>query len=391
MKLAFVVQRYGLDINGGAELHCRWIAELMKRHFDVEVLTTKAHDYISWRDYYDQDEETINGILIRRFPVTRSRNPIRFGRIQDYILNNKHREEDEMRWLNEEGPMSPALIQYIKKNEHVYDYFIFFSYRYYHSYWGINLVPDKSILVPTAEEDPVVNLNIFKKLFKKPRAFIYNSLEEKMMINAVSQNEHILGDIVGVGTKIPSYFSGTEFCEKYGIENDYLVYIGRIDENKGCDELFRYFLLFKKEIDSDIKLVLIGNTKINIPSSSDIIYLGFLSEEDKFSALDGSSILMMPSYYESLSMVALEAWALKKPVLANARCRVLKGQCIRSNGGLYYEHYAEFREALNLLVFNPEFCKAMGENGRKYFENNYTWNIIEKKYLSVIEQLEKEK
>jgi glycosyltransferase involved in cell wall biosynthesis len=391
MKIAFVVQRYGLEINGGAELHCRWVAEHMKKYFELEVLTTNAFDYITWKNHYPKAEEVINGIPVKRFPVTRTRNPERFGRIQKYVLENEHREEDELKWLEEEGPLSPSLIHYIKDHQEYYDYFIFFSYRYYHSYWGISTVPQKSILVPTAEHDPVIHLRIFKDLFRKPKAFIYNSHEERKMINSLSQNQNILGDVVGVGTEIPPSFSAERFRSRYMIKGDYIIYIGRIDENKGCHKLFDYFLRFKKETSSDINLVLVGSTILKIPSHPDIFYLGFLGEEDKFDALDGALLLAMPSFFESLSMVTLEAWAMSKPVLANAQCEVLKGQCLRSNGGLFYENYEEFHEALKLLLFSSKLCQALGENGKKYFSQNYTWETIENKYLSIIHQLEGEK
>ncbi len=211
------------------------------------------------------------------------------------------------------------------------------------------------------------------------------------MINSLSQNEDILGDVIGVGTEIPSSFSSEKFRQKHGIEGDYIIYIGRIDENKGCHELFDYFLRFKKETASHVKLILVGSTILKIPSHSDISHPGFLSEYDKFSALDGALLLLMPSFYESLSMVTLEAWALEKPVLANARCEVLKGQCLRSNGGLFYESYNEFKEALKLLLSLPKLRKAMGMNGQEYFNQNYTWEVIEKKYLSLLSQLEKRK
>jgi len=391
MKIAFVVQRYGLEISGGAELHCRWIAEHMKKYCDVEVLTTRAFDYITWKNHYPRGEDVINGIPVKRFSVKRARNPRKFGRIQDYILKNEHREKDELKWLEEEGPFSPSLMEYVNEHKDDCDYFIFFSYRYYHSYHGINSLPHKSILVPTAEHDPVIHLKIFKDLFRKPRAIIYNSVEEKNMINSLSRNMDVLGDVVGVGTVIPPNFSSEDFRQKYQIEGDYIIYIGRIDENKGCNKLFDCFLRFKDEIYSDVKLVLVGSRKLKIPSHPDIAYLGFLSEEDKFSALKGASLLIMPSFYESLSMVTLEAWALQIPVLANAHCEVLKRQCMRSNAGLFYENYDEFKEALRLLLSMPELCEAMGKNGRKYFKKNYAWEVIENKYLSILEQLEREK
>lgn len=389
MKIAFVVQRYGIEINGGAELHCRWVAEHMQKHWDVEVLTTRAFDYITWKNHFPKGEEVINGVRVRRFSVTKPRDPEKFGRIQNFILENEHKMEDELKWLEEEGPLSPSLVKYIKDNQDTYDFFIFFSYRYYHSYWGIHTIPQKSILVPTAEHDPVIHLQMFKELFRKPLAYIYNSHEEKGMINTLSQNEEIPGEIVGVGTIVPSEVHPEEAKNKFGIDSDYIIYIGRIDENKGCDRLFDYFLKFSEQTEkNDVLLILIGNSKLKIPDHPNIRSLGFLSEEDKFSLLNGAAVLIMPSFYESLSMVTLEAWAMQKPVLANAKCEVLKGQCQRSNAGLFYEDYFEFREALKLLLSDPHLRQTMGKNGKKYYEENYTWEVIEKKYLKVLEMAE---
>ena len=387
MTIAFVVQRYGLEINGGAELHCRWVAEHMRKYMPVEVLTSCAHDYITWRNHYPEGEEVISDIRVRRFPVTKPRSPEKFGRLQYYILEREHREKDELAWLEEEGPTSPKLIHFIRKHESDYDYFIFFSYRYYHSYWGIQTVPGKSILVPTAEHDPVIHLKIFRDLFRMPRAFIYNSEEERVMIQTLSRNQSVPGLVVGVGTEVPSSFSAERFRQKHGVDGPYMIYVGRIDQNKGCPHLFDHFLRFKKDTGSDIKLVLIGNTVLKIPSHPDVRHLGFLPEEDKFDALSGAELLVMPSFYESLSMVTLEAWALGRAVLANAHCEVLKGQCQRSNGGLYYENYPEFREALKLLLASPRLRAVLGENGKAYYDANYTWDSIEKKYLAIMNEL----
>lgn len=391
MKLAFVVQRYGLEINGGAELHCRWVAEHLKKYAGVEVLTTKAADYITWKNAYGRDVEEVNGIRVRRFPVVRTRDPRRFGKLQDWLLSHEHQDSDELRWLDEEGPRAPGLIQYLKDNRSAFDYFLFFSYRYYHSYWGIKTVPRQSILVPTAERDPVVGFRIFQDLFRSPRAIVYNSVEERQMINDVSGNQQVPGDVVGVGTEVPGSYSGEAFRRKHSLSGPYVLYLGRIDENKGCHKLFEYFLRFKQESGSEVKLVLAGNTVLQVPSHPDIRYLGFLGDGEKFDALDGAELLVMPSFYESLSMVTLEAWAAGKPVLANALCDVLKGQCLRSNGGLYYETYPEFREALGLLLGSPRLRRALGESGRRYFEANYTWDVIEKKYLALFSRMEKER
>lgn len=390
MKVAFVVQRYGLEINGGAELHCRWVAEHMARHWDVEVLTTCAVDYITWRNVYPERNEVINGISVKRFSVKRARDPRRFGQIQDFVLNREHKKKDEMKWLDEEGPLVPDMVDYIHSHAGDYDFFIFFSYRYYHSYWGIHAVPEKSLLVPTAEHDDIIYLRLFRDLFRKPQGIIYNSVEERDLIQRISGNHSVPGEVVGVGTLVPPRVDSESFRQHYQIPGEYLLYLGRIDENKGCNELFDYFLQYKKETGSDIPLVLAGRNVMKIPLSPGIIYLGFLSEEDKFAALNGARILIMPSPYESLSMVTLEAWALEKPVLANGACEVLRGQCRRSQAGLFYDDYSDFKQALCLMLSDGRLCRRLGQNGRQYFHTHYTWDVIEKKYLSIIDRIKRQ-
>jgi glycosyltransferase involved in cell wall biosynthesis len=381
MKVAFVVQRYGLEINGGAELHCRWIAEHMARHWDVEVLTTRALDYLTWDNHYPAGEGLVNGVRVRRFPVRRPRDPEKFGRMQNSILENEHCESDEWKWLEEEGPLVPGLIDFITSREGEYDWFVFFSYRYYHAVHGILAVPGKSVLVPTAEHDAVAGLRLFKPVFRKPRALIYNSEEERAMIHTLSRNHGVPGDVIGVGAVVPGRIPSAGFRGRYGITEPYVIYIGRIDENKGCGEMFDFFLRFKRETGSPVRLVLVGRTLLKIPPHPDILYLGFLPEEDKFAALAGARLLLMPSFFESLSMVATEAWALGRPVLANARCAVLRGRCERSRAGLHYTDYPEFREALSLMLGDERLRRRMGELGRAYFQTEYTWETIEGKYL----------
>ncbi len=385
MRVAFVVQRYGMEINGGAELHCRYVAEHLAKYAEVEVLTTCARDYITWKNHYKEGLEKINGIPVRRFRVKKERDPLAFGRLQDDLLRYPHKPEDELRWIDEEGPFTPDLIQYIKKNQSQYDFFIFFSYRYYHSFHGIHAVPHKSLLVPTAEEDAIIHFHIFRELFNLPQGFLYNSVEERRLIQCLSSNHQVPGVVVGVGSEIPERTNPESFRNRFKVHSPFILYLGRIDENKGCNQLFDYFTRYQSGTKSDLKLVLIGSEVTRIPDLSSIIHTGFLEDRDKYDALSACELLVMPSFFESLSMVLLEAWAMGKPTLANANCRVLMGQSIRSNAGLFYTDYEDFERSLKYLGQEPEVRSALGANGRRFYQENYRWEIIEKKYMDLLQ------
>jgi len=390
VKLAVVVQRYGQAINGGAELHARYIAEHLARHAQVEVLTTCATDYVTWRNELEPGVEQVNGVSVRSFKVKHERDPKVFGKRSDRVFEQPHSLGDELDWLDAEGPTSPALVDYVAKHAGDYDFCLFFSYRYYHAYYGARAAAGRAILVPTAERDATIGLAIFQPLFKSVRALMYNSPEERAMINAVSGNASVPGVVVGIGSQVPNAPQPNRFRQKHNIRGPFAVYVGRIDRNKGCTELFEFFQEYLKDPAGKLSLVLIGHSLLEIPKHPRIRHLGFLDDTDKFDAMAAADMLVMPSYYESLSMVTLEAWALGRPVLANGRCDVLKGQCLRSNAGLYYENVAEFIGTIESLEQHRWLAGTLGRNGRQFFREQYDWPVIERKYLDMFERLKKE-
>ena len=390
MKLAIVVQRYSADIDGGAELHARYVAEHLSRHVRTEVVTTCARDYVTWRNELAPGHESVNGVTVRRFPVRHERDVHEFARWSERVFNRTHSLSDELAWLDAEGPTSPALVRHLGAERDAFDYFMFFSYRYYHAYHGLRQVADRAVLVPTAERDQAIGLSLFQPIFGGVRALMYNSAEERAMIEAVAGRHDVPGVVVGVGSELPARSEPERFRRKFGVHGPYAVYVGRIDRNKGCPELFTFFQRYIRATRSRLTLVLIGTAILPVPDHPRIRHLGFLDDQDKFDAMAGAEALIMPSYYESLSMVALEAWGMGRPVLANGKCDVLKGQCLRSNAGLYYETFAEFAEALKAIESDRVLNRALGHLGRMFFQQHYAWPVVEGKYLDMFDRLQQD-
>lgn len=383
-KICFVVQRYGLEVNGGAELHCRQLAEHMVPYAQVEVLTSKAIKYTTWEDEYVNDIDEIHGIIVRRFPVIHPRNCEVFDPMAtqlDYGVVLTSRQEKE--WVEEQGPMVPGLIGYLKEHEADYDAFIFFTYLYYPTAMGVPVVGKKAIVIPTAHDEPYLRLRIFENVFRKASAFLFNTEEERCLINKKFKNHLTRSEIGGVGVDVPEHVDARRFKEKYKLD-EYIIYVGRIDIGKNCNQLFADFEAYKKEYPSDLKLVLMGKEVIPIPKRTDIISLGFVDDTDKFNGIAGAKALILPSRFESLSMVVLEAFTQNIPVLVNGHCQVLKAHCLKSNGGFYYYNTEEFIQMLQYLLEHEAIATQMGINGHRYVDENYQWDIIVQKLLSLV-------
>lgn len=413
--------RYGKEINGGAELLCRMIAERMTRHWQVEVLTTCAVDYVRWKNELPAGIETIQGVTVRRFPVSRERYTRCFDFVYDILalnlkwLNQKKHENPKLKemhpvkaflrsvyclifgpdglgpvterlWMWLQGPSSRELRHFISQNKNQYDGFIFFTNTYATTYDNLATVADRAIVVPAAHDEPCLYFKLFDKSTRSVKALVYSTPEEKKLFERRFPGvDAVANRVTGIGVEKCESGLADRFRAKYGIVGDYVVYVGRIEEGKGCHTLFDYFLAFTKQHNSDLKLVLIGKPAMPIPQDPGILGLGFVSEEDKFDAIAGAVCLIMPSPYESLSIVLLEAWMSRIPVIVNGQCEVLKGQCERAQGGLAYTTAAEFDQALTIMLTDKYMAAKMAESGKDYTEKTYIWAKIEQDYRDVLD------
>jgi glycosyltransferase involved in cell wall biosynthesis len=417
VKLAFIVQRYGTEILGGSEYHCRLIAERLAERHDVEVLTTCARDYITWRNEYSEGPDRIRGVTVRRFASTETRDIAAFNRYSDWIFHNAHTRDDEMTWLRRQGPWCPALQDYLKRHHQTYDALIFFTYLYAPTVLGLSVAPSKSILVPTAHDEPAIHLGIYKEMFGLPAGVAYNTEVERRFLTTHFSIRALTEETVGCGVDVltsevrdhpaedenplaepdtsvrryddfqplPPHITdrGATFRRRHRLHGSLALYGGRIDPGKGCEELIEYFSAYVAE-GGDASLVLMGMKLMKLPDEPFIRFQGLLSERERLQALEAATVVIVPSPYESLSLLALEGFAVGTPVLANARSDVLVEHCVRSNAGLFYADRDEFVEALKLLMMDGQLRDAMGQNGREYVKKSYRWDVILSKYDRMI-------
>lgn len=391
-KIAIVSPRYGTDVTGGAELLARLLAEHLNKYYEITVITTKAQDYLTWQDYYTTDEDCINEVDVLRFSVDKPRTVKETQEATDLVFANRdHTLQDEEYWQKTQGPYSSSLLKYLKKNKNKYDLFIFVPYLYATTYFGIQTVKDKAVLIPAAHDEPTLYINLFESMFDSVKGIIASTIEELRLIhNTFPSTKGIPSLISAIGIEAVPEITENETLKikkKFNLNKPFMLFLGRVEPGKGSIELFNYFLRYKKETNNNIQLVLAGKEVTAIPDHPDIKFLGFVSVKEKFTLLKLCNFLINPSPFESLSLIVLEAWKMKKPVLVSAKCEVLKGQCSRANAGLWYENYQEFKVMINWLLTNKTKVIRMGKNGSQYVHSNYEWPIIERKITRFLNRL----
>jgi glycosyltransferase involved in cell wall biosynthesis len=427
MRVAFIVQRYGSEVLGGAEQLSRLLAERLASQHEIDVLTTCARDYVTWKNEYPEGADRIRGVTVRRFATTRTRDQESFNRYSDWIFNNAHSRSDEMEWLKQQGPWAPGLTEYLRRHHQQYDVLVFFTYLYATTVLGLEVNPARSILVPTAHDEPPIRLDVFKDVFGKAGALCYLTDGERRFVQSRFPDRPLLEELVGVGVDIPQQqpyprmppppddepaperdeatepvrieagdqsgqeeptarewpshlvARGSVFRRRHRLYAPFALYGGRIDPGKGCEELIEYFAGYVKD-GGEATLALMGVKLMALPEDPFIRFAGLLNDTERVQALAAATVVVCPSPYESLSLLALEAMSVGTPVLVNARSDVLVEHCVRSNAGLWYQDRDEFIECMKLLVRDGRLRAALGRNGRDYVRQHYRWEVVLGKY-----------
>jgi glycosyltransferase involved in cell wall biosynthesis len=375
VKLALVVQRYGPDIAGGSEAHCRELAERLAPRHDITVLTTCARDYVTWANALPAGTSQLNGVRVMRFPVARTRRLKAFAELTDEVYGGYADRQTQEAWFHENGPQAPDLLEYLRAHGREFDAVLFWAFRYFPSYFGVPLVADRAVLVPTAEEDGAIDMSVLADFFLMPAGYIFLTPEEQALVSARAGQDLPPSTVIGAGLDPAGPTPSRAVLDQQGLPPTYVLYLGRVDRNKGCDSLLEYFLEYAGA-NPGVSLVLAGPAKMAVPSHPQIRALGYVSDALRDALLAHARVLAVPSPYESLSIALLEGWNHGVPALVNARCKVLQGQVRRAGGGLYYRSAWEFHEALDYLLTHETTRLAFGAQGRAYVDREYRWPTV---------------
>ena len=403
-NIAFVVVRYGLNINGGAEYHCRMLAERLTNDYNVEVLTTCVDNYRTGENLKFKEKEIINKVIVRRFKTNPTHPELEnfykkkakpayklrrflykchFLAIASYFFPVWHfKEKEELEALGSQVFHSPTLFNFIKENKNNYKAIIPITIDYSHVYYTTLYAPEKTIVIPTMHYHKTAFRSTLTQVFTKAAYIAFNTTAEQKLARKIFGMHMAPHSIVSVGIELsaPSDWAVTQ--EKYNLPDEYMLYVGRVDQGK-LNNVYTYFLNYKKVYpNSDLKFVLVGKQYSDPFNHPDIIYTNFVEEQEKTSIIQHAKIVINPS------LILLEAMALKKAMLVNGNCNVLKEHCHKSNNAaLYYTNEKSFIDKLHMLDSSTNLRLEMGEKGYSYVNSNYDWNIIMNKLKHVIENI----
>ncbi len=392
-KIAFVAPWYGENIPGGAETELRGIVD----HFheagaDVEVLTTCVEKFGSdWsKNYYKPGDYLVNGVKTKRFNV-RERDTVAFYQVNAKLMQGISINEKEEETFLREMVNSLDLYKYIREKQDEYGLFVYIPYMFGTTYYGVLSVPEKSVVIPCFHEESYIHINLYKKAFENCAGMVYLSFPEMKTANSVFNLKNVKQMVLGAGVETDFDYDAAAFRKKFDIKEPFILYAGRKDEGKNIYLLLKYFGEYKLRHSKDkTKLVLIGGGSLNVPESlkKEVIDLGFVDLQDKYNAYAAAEMLCQPSIHESFSIVIMESWLCRRPVLVHEKCDVTKKFVVDNNAGLYFDNYFEFEGCVDYIKHNPEIAEEMGEKGRKFVLENFAWNVIVEKYTKFFSSLE---
>lgn len=374
-KLAFVIPWFGS--NGGAEAFCAGLARnLTEFGREVEVLTTCcASGFRDWgENHLPAGESVENGCRVRRFPVRR-RDASLYAHYSGIIDRGGSISTAQEHTMLENSINSPALCQFIRDHSREY-WFFFMPYLYGTTFFGARAAGrDSAFLIPCLHNEPMAYTVAMQEMFARIGGCLFLSEPERdfatTLYDLSGQHLTVIGGAVGTAIR----GDARRFRERHNLHDPILLFVGRKVPGKGADLLLKYFERYAPTAPPGLRLVLIGPGTIEIPPPirSRVVLANAETHQDVLDAMAACDLLVQPSFYESFSLVMMEAWMNERPVLVNGECEVTLFHAMRSHGGLYFTNFGEFAEAVDLLLQAPLLRQQMGAAGQAYVRDHYTW------------------
>jgi glycosyltransferase involved in cell wall biosynthesis len=387
VKIAFVLPWYGKDIRGGAEIAARgYLEHLARRGWDVEVLTTCIRDFHS--DWSSNERpagvEKVRGVPVRRFQV-RQRDADVFARLNRRLIQGASLTPEEERHFMREMINCPGLVGFISNHQDEYQFF-FTPYLFSTTYWGSRAAPERSWILPCLHDEEYARMSIIKDMMESVHGIMFKSRAEMGLARRLFNLQQVTCGVIGDGIDTDVSGNAAAFRDKYDLKSPFILYVGRKDIGKNTPLLVDYFARYKAVRDNALKLVLVGSGGISIPSqvNDDVTDLGYVSTEDKYGAYRAATIFCQPSVNEAFSLVIMESWLCSTPVIVNGHCEVTVDHVRSSNGGLYFNTYAEFAGCIDYLLENPKQATRMAKLGARYVYANFTWDKVIDRFIRLV-------
>ena len=398
-KIAFVSVRYGLEINGGAELHCRMLAERLAGRYEVEVLTTCVKDYTKGTNEFPAGNAIINNVLVRRFPadehipcneeywLKKSKAARRLRMflfkagilqiISHFIKVWKWKLNDDIEAQRNTVFYSTTLLDYITGHKDDYSVFIAFSSNFPLFYFTAMAAGEKMLAIPLLHYmKPSFRVSL-TQAFSRIRYTGFNTSAEQRLAKGIFGSAIQESGIISASIELHEPAPWEKVKAKYSLPEKYILFIGRIDRDK-TGKMVDYYKAYRKKYNSEaLPLVVMGNIYEHESYTDGMSYTGFVSDEEKRAILQHACLLLNPSRYESLSLVLLEALYDRIPALVNGHCNVFREHRKKSGGAVQcYTGKRDFVNKLHAATTDTDLRTFMQEKGKQYMEENYNWDII---------------
>jgi glycosyltransferase involved in cell wall biosynthesis len=365
-RVAVVCFRFGPDIVGGAETSLRTLAQaLQSAGQHVEVFTTCTRSESRWRNELPAGTVTLDGLTVHRFPIdAHDREQHCKVVVQVLQADGRVAADVEGRYL-EHSLHSRQLVDTLVQRRAEFDAVVVGPYLFGLTHDVARALPAQTLVVPCFHDEALARLRVWADVYGQVGGILYHSPEEQQyaqnQLGINHPNARELGTWIDMDAAAPAR----------GPERPYLVYCGRYSEQKRVPELLEWAERYQEDRPGRFDFVFLGQGDVTLPRAPWLRDLGRLDEASKRGVLAGARALVQLSRQESLSLVALEAWAQGTPVLVHRGCRVLESQVRRAQGGVALDDYDSFAAALDDIWQNAAAWKSRGQNGRSYVTARY--------------------